>query len=49
MELCDYGYIDGVFLPSPGYLRVSVNPESAEVEYIRGEDGTVAHSYSIKP
>lgn len=49
VELCDYGYIDGVFLPSPGYLRVSVNPESAEVEYIRGEDGTVAHSYSIKP
>jgi hypothetical protein len=48
-ELSEYGNSDGVFLPSPGHLRVSVSPERARVEYVRGGDGGVAHAYDIPP
>jgi phosphodiesterase/alkaline phosphatase D-like protein len=46
-ELAEYGYSSGTFLPSPGYLRVSVAPERALVEYVRAGTGEVASSYSI--
>lgn len=48
-QLAEYGYSSGVFLPSPGYLRVSVSPQEARVEYLRSADGSVAHAYSIAP
>ena len=48
-ELSEYGYSDGVFLPSPGYLRVSVSPERARVEYARAGDGGVADACDITP
>ncbi len=48
-ELAEYGYTKGDFLPSPGYLRVSVSPARARVEYLRSEDGAVAASYDISP
>lgn len=31
----EYGYGKGAFLPSPGFLRVSVNPKKVTVDYIR--------------
>lgn len=30
-----YGYKTGLFLPAPGYIRVSVEPDSSKVEYIK--------------
>lgn len=47
--LADYGYTQGVFLPSPGYLRVTVSPARARVEYLRSADGVVAQSYDLAP
>ncbi|MCX7024273.1 MAG: metallophosphoesterase [Spirochaetes bacterium] len=47
--LAEYGYSSGTFLPSPGYLRVSVAPGKATVEFVRGADGAVVHSYGLKP
>lgn len=47
--LADYGYSAGTFLPSPGYLRVSVRPDRALVEYVQAGTGAIAHSYSISP
>lgn len=43
----EYGYKSGVFLPSPGYLRVRVAPDAASVELL--SDGKVVHSYRIAP
>ena len=34
-------------LPSPGHLRVAVNPAQATVDYVKTTDGTVTYSYSI--
>lgn len=31
----EYGYVDGLFLPSSGYLRISVDPQNVKLEYIR--------------
>jgi hypothetical protein len=45
--LADNGYSKGNFLPSPGYLRVSVGKGAAKVEYVRSSDGTVAASYEL--
>lgn len=55
----EYGYVSGTVLPSPGYLRISVTPESARVEYIgsavegttrsTGTNGAVIYSYILKP
>lgn len=30
-----YGYKSGLFLPAPGYIRVSVEPDFSKVEYIK--------------
>jgi len=53
----EYGYIDGVFLPSSGHLRVAVSDNRVTVDYIRvylpqdekanQENGEVAYSYTI--
>jgi len=48
-QIGEYGYSRGVFLPSPGYLRLSVSPERTLVQYVRSGDGTVAHEYVIPP
>lgn len=53
-----YGYTNGVLLPSRGFMLVTVNPDSVQVEYIKTflpneENGSrrnmdVAHRYVIK-
>lgn len=53
-----YGYKEGIFLPSRGYLLVTVNTDSARVDYVRTylpteengnrKNGDIAYSYSIK-
>ena len=55
----EYGYINGVMLGSPGYLRVTVSPEQARVEYIKSDitsgkkdtmkNETAAYSYTLHP
>jgi hypothetical protein len=55
----EYGYVNGVKLPSPGYLKVTVAPDSARVDYISSaipgetrsgvKDGAVAYSYTLAP
>ena len=55
----EYGYKEGVILGSSGYLRVSVAPDKAVVEYIRRypgrnasvehPDGEIACRYELKP
>jgi hypothetical protein len=52
-----YGYINGVFMSSPGHIRVTVSNDAVTVDYIRtylpGEapsghnNGEVAYSYTI--
>jgi len=42
----DYGYKSGIILASSGYLRVTVSPNEAKVEYVR-LDKSVAHSYVL--
>ena len=62
----DHGYVayneeryqSGTKLPSSGYLRVTVSPASAKVEYVRcflpkdetaaTKHGSIAHSYEVK-
>ncbi|MBX7209186.1 MAG: metallophosphoesterase family protein [Verrucomicrobiaceae bacterium] len=54
----EYGY-SGVILGSSGHLRVSVEANDAKVDYVRSivpgvtradtENGTVEHSYSVRP
>lgn len=46
----EYGYKTGVILASSGYLRVTLRPDRALVEYMRNQAGqfTVAHSYEIR-
>jgi predicted phosphodiesterase len=53
----EYGYINGVFIPSRGYILVTVTDTSTKVEYIRTyltseedaerKNGEVSHSYTI--
>jgi len=55
----EYGYVNGTMLPSPGYLRISVAPDSARVEYIgsalhnntrnSGSNGAIVSSYTLSP
>ncbi len=55
----EYGYVGGILLSSPGYLRVTVAPDSARVDYIKtvvpgvsrgaGTNGIVAYSYTLAP
>ncbi|QDU19802.1 metallophosphoesterase family protein [Urbifossiella limnaea] len=52
-------YTSGVKLPNAGYLRVTVGPDEAAVEYVRcylpkdetatRKTGDVAHAYTIRP
>lgn len=44
----DYGY-GGDILPSPGFLLVSVTPESATVEFLDASRDKAIRSYTIKP
>jgi hypothetical protein len=48
----EYGYKSGVILGSSGYLRVTVSPELAKVEYVKtvvGKAESIAHSYVVVP
>ncbi len=48
----EYGYRQGVLLPSPGILRLTVSPERAQVDFLRTEGtpgGSIAHSYTLLP
>jgi len=47
--LAEYGYSTGTFLPSPGYLRVSVSAKGAAIQYVKSADGAVAAEYAILP
>jgi hypothetical protein len=42
----EYGYGSGAILPGSGYMRVSISPRSAKLEYVR-TDRSIAHSYEI--
>lgn len=54
----EYGYVNGVFLPGRGFLKVTVSPESVKIDYIRTylpseenstrKNGEVAYSYTLK-
>jgi phosphodiesterase/alkaline phosphatase D-like protein len=48
-SLNDYGYSEGVFLSSPGYLKVTVGPTGARVDFLQGTEGKIAYTYSIAP
>jgi len=53
----DYGYVNGIFLPGRGFLKVSVSPENMKVDYIRSylpseenatrKNGELAYSYIL--
>jgi hypothetical protein len=53
----EYGYVSGEKLGSPGHLRITVSPESVQVDYIRsclpgesrscGKNGAIAYSYTL--
>lgn len=45
----EYGYKSGTILGSSGYLRVSVSPSEATVEYVKPGTGKVADRYIFKP
>lgn len=55
----EYGYLSGVILGSPGYLRVTVEPDQVRVDYVRSylpqdektgqQNKQVDYSYSIVP
>lgn len=55
----EYGYVSGVLLQSPGYLKITVAPDSARVEYISSaisgesknavKNGAVEYSYTLTP
>lgn len=48
----EYGYGSGTVLGGPGYLRIRVTAERADVDFMRtgsSSTSTVAHSYSVRP
>jgi len=49
----EYGYKEGVIQGNSGYLRVTVSPESAGVDYIRflnsSSDGEISYTYTFTP
>lgn len=52
----EYGYTEGEFFPSSGFLRVAVTPASSKITYVRarqsipnGADNADAFSYTIAP
>jgi hypothetical protein len=50
----EYGYLSGDFLPSPGHVRVRVEPQAATIEYVRSslrvpaENGAVLRAHAVK-
>ena len=58
MSAAEYGYVNGLFLPGRGYLKVTVTPDSTNIKYIKSyltaeenanhKNGEVADSYSVK-
>lgn len=44
----EYGYKDGIFLSSPGFLRITVRPDFAKIDYLQGTKGEIADSYRIE-
>jgi len=44
----EFGYFEGVFLSSPGYLRVTIDDGQATVEFVQGEEGKIADSYILE-
>lgn len=58
LQASEYGYVNGVFLPGRGYLKVAVSPENVQIDYIRTylpseenatrKNGEVAYSYTLK-
>lgn len=44
----EYGYQQGVILPSSGYLRLTVSDTEVKVDYVH-PDRTVAYSYRLSP
>jgi hypothetical protein len=58
LQASEYGYVNGIFLPGRGYLKVSVSPENVQINYIRTyvpseenstrKNGEVAYSYTLK-
>ena len=36
-------------LPNSGYLRVTISPTEATVEYVKTSDGSVAYTYTMEP
>ena len=54
-----YGYVNGVLMPSRGYLLVTVTDSTAKVDYVRTylsseesgnhKNGEVAYSYTLRP
>jgi hypothetical protein len=36
-------------LPNSGYLRITISPSQATVDYVKTDDGSVAYSYTIAP
>ena len=59
MKATSFGYVNGVFMPSPGHVCVSVSDGSIKVDYIKvylpGQEpaghtnGEAAYSYTINP
>ena len=50
LDASKYGYVDGKFLPSAGYLRVHVSEEGVQVEYVHVEESgesSISDSYII--
>jgi len=50
----EYGYVSGDVLSSPGYVRVTVEPEQVKIEYVQtavsGQtNGQVAYAYTLAP
>ena len=46
----EYGYKQGVILPSPGILRVTVSPVKSIVEFVQGGSKTaIADRYELIP
>ena len=43
------GYNTVKMLPNPGYLRITISPAQATVEYVKTDTGNVAYSYAIAP
>ena len=51
-----YGYVDGIFMSSPGHIRVTVTQDEVKVDYIKTylpteaghKNSEVAYSYIVR-